>query len=104
MSDTKSTDDCFEDSGIPIKLERLVEGKKGAVVMYLSQETATGELKNGRKFTVSSNVAGGDLIFEFEKTKKEEKASPGGLSKDRFVIRMKPVMDAIVEHIGEQSG
>ena len=92
-----NNEDCFEDSGIPVKLERLVDNKDGSTVMYLKTEAATGKYK-GRSFSVCTSM-GGDMLISFDQTKEEKKANSGGLSADRFIIRADRVVEEIAKHM-----
>ena len=73
-----------------VEIERITKS-----TMHLRTRAADGTI-DGRKFTVSNNALGGDLIVEFEKTPDEPK---GEIPKDRFIVKTRSVIESIWNHI-----
>lgn len=59
--------------------------------MFLRSQVADGEV-GGRRFTVTSNVAGADLFVEFDRVDGDESM----LGRDRFVVSTREVVEACV--------
>jgi len=65
--------------------------------MFMRTHAADGSIGN-RKFTIS-NLFSGDLIVEFDRLPDEP---PEELSKDRFIVKTKSVLEAIWEHMNPE--
>ena len=78
-----------------VEIERIPENG-----MYMQIYVADGTI-DGRKFKVGNNAFGGDIIVDFERLPDEPK---GSISKDRFIVKTRSVIESIWNHIaGEKS-
>ena len=88
----------YVDAGFSVQVQRLVRvGQTEA--MFLHTSAGDGDL-GGRKFRVSSVIPSGDILVEFDRQPDEAKST---LGYDRYIVRMRDIVDAIVKSISERA-
>lgn len=88
MRKTERIGDKYTDVEVPVKMRVHPDG------MYLRMAAASGELPDGTKFEVSTNVAGGSPIIQFDAKEKGHWTC--------YVFGVKDLVDAVLAYREEE--